>query len=460
MIENCSFCRTVLSLSNKVIPVLSPYIILSSLIVILVYTAPLYADAVNDEFQGLPPKGEFINPTTRPGKPKTTKETEKVGMPALPVKNKIGMREPKTLEVGPGKEFSTPGMAAKYAIDGDLIEIDPQGDYRNDSVIWKNNDLTIRGKNGMARIYGDTLIGNGKGLWVIKGNNTKIENIMFEGASVRDKNGAGIRLEGKNLHVSSCKFVRNENGILTGRSPDSEVLIEHSEFAYNGYGFGKTHNLYIGAIKKLTFRFNISHHAVVGHNLKSRAKENYIVYNRMYDDVDGRSSYLIDISNGGNALVMGNILQQGPQTENWALMSYGAEGLRYKENNLIVTYNTFVNQRHSGVFINLKNGGGALVVNNIFTGKGKVTKNDSVHLINNITPDINPKLADPNKLDMSLQKNSPAIDKAVYVADWNKRELYPLYQNVNNKFIKRKLMGKKYDIGAKEFYAGSESEFH
>ena len=38
------------------------------------------------------------------------------------------------------------------------------------------------------------------------------------------------------------------------------------------------HNLYIGHVNKLTFRFNYSHHAYIGHNLKSRADANYILY--------------------------------------------------------------------------------------------------------------------------------------------------------------------------------------
>ena len=46
--------------------------------------------------------------------------------------------------------------------------------------------------------------------------------------------------------MRDCYFHHNENGILTGRDPESDIVVEHSEFAHNGVGDGYTHNLYIG----------------------------------------------------------------------------------------------------------------------------------------------------------------------------------------------------------------------
>ena len=67
-------------------------------------------------------------------------------------------------------------------------------------------------------------------------------------------------------------------------------MIEHSEFDHNGFGDGYSHNLYIGNIDTLIFRFNYSHHAHVGHELKSRAWVNIIEYNRMSNEADGDAS--------------------------------------------------------------------------------------------------------------------------------------------------------------------------
>ena len=128
-----------------------------------------------------------------------------------------------------------------------------------------------------------------KGIWVIKGRNTTVERIEFSGAKVRDGNGAGIRQEGPGLTVRHCRFVDNENGILTGNTPDSEVLIENSEFSANGDGEGQAHNMDIGLSKRFTLRYSYSHHARVGHNVKTRAGENFILYDRLPENARSAS---------------------------------------------------------------------------------------------------------------------------------------------------------------------------
>lgn len=126
-----------------------------------------------------------------------------------------------------------------------------------------------------------------------------MENIEFSGCAVPDKNGAGIRQEGANLTVRSCYFHDNENGILAGTVKNGPIWIEYSEFGYNGNGDGYSHNLYINNVDTLIFQFNYSHHAKIGHELKTRAHVNYILYNRLSDEVTGTASRNIDIPNGG-----------------------------------------------------------------------------------------------------------------------------------------------------------------
>ena len=53
-----------------------------------------------------------------------------------------------------------------------------------------------------------------------------------------DRNGAGIRQEGTDLTVTRSWFHDNENGILTGADPESDIVIERSRFFRNGYGDG------------------------------------------------------------------------------------------------------------------------------------------------------------------------------------------------------------------------------
>ena len=76
------------------------------------------------------------------------------------------------------------------------------------------------------------------------------------------------------------------------------------------------------------------HHGAFGHLVKSRARENLIVNNRITDENSGKASYELEFPNGGVALVLGNIVQQSAQTENSQLVSFGAEGYRWPQSEL------------------------------------------------------------------------------------------------------------------------------
>ena len=105
-------------------------------------------------------------------------------------------------------------LAHKYPTIGDTIEIDADV-YEGDVAIWYQDNLTIRGVGGgRAHLKANGNNAEGKGIWVIKGNNTVVENIEFSESTVPDENGAGIRQEGAGLTVRNCSFHDNENGIL------------------------------------------------------------------------------------------------------------------------------------------------------------------------------------------------------------------------------------------------------
>ena len=132
------------------------------------------------------------------------------------------------LRVGPGGDFSMPSDAAKLAKDGDTIEIDAMGNYLNDTAVWRQNNILIRSVNGRAVLKSNVMIKNNKAIWIIKGNNVYINGFEFSGAKVSDKNGAAIRLEGKDLRLSDCYIHNNENGLLTGNNQaDSTVIVEN-----------------------------------------------------------------------------------------------------------------------------------------------------------------------------------------------------------------------------------------
>ena len=367
--------------------------------------------------------------------------------------------ENRLIKVGAGFSILKPSDAASIAANGDTIEI-LAGTYRGDVAVWRQNNLTIRGIYGKARIEANGRNAEGKGIWVIKGDNTTIENIEFSGASVQDRNGAGIRQEGSGLFVRNCYFHDNENGILAGANPTSKIVIENTEFAHNGGGDGKTHNLYIGNVKSLTLRFCYSHHTQIGHNLKSRAQNNFILYNRLMDEKTGTSSYIIDLSNGGRAFVIGNIIQQGPNAENWHIISYGAEGLKYPENLLYIINNTMVNDRSSGVFIRVnQKSTPAIIINNIFYGKGDILNGPGQQLTNLIISESSllglswdsSGFVNMSEFDYHLKSDSQAIDAGGDPGSYNGFRLLPVAEYLHPVSGRKRMVFKSIDIGAYEF---------
>lgn len=250
------------------------------------------------------------------------------------------------IPVGPERKVTTLSAAADLAKDGDTLEVDA-GTYPADVAVWTQDHLTIRAVGGRARLMALGAAAEGKGIWVVRGGSMDIQGLDFIGAKVPDRNGAGIRFEKGRLTVKDCIFTNNENGILTSGDKNSELTIENSEFGYNGFGDGQSHNLYVGQIKKLTVTGSYFHHATVGHLLKSRAAENHIFYNRLTDESGGRASYELEFPNGGLAYVVGNIIEQGSQTENPTLISFGAEGYAWPKNELYLAGNTLVDDRPS-----------------------------------------------------------------------------------------------------------------
>ena len=276
------------------------------------------------------------------------------------------------IQVGPGRAVNTIAHAAQLARDGDTVEIDP-GDYLADVAVWTQDRLSIRGTGPRVRLIASGASAERKAIWVLRGGHITVEGIDFIGARVQDKNGAGIRFERGHLVVRHCLFFDNENGILVTPNPASVLEVEQSEFGYNGAGDGLSHHLYANQIKLLKVSGSWFHHANVGHLIKSRAERSEILYNRLTDEAGGRASYELEFPNGGQALVLGNIVQQGSQTSNSVMLSYGAEGYSWKTNRLDVGHNTLVNDHpHGGTFVRAMPGAElVLLLDNLLVGSGK-----------------------------------------------------------------------------------------
>jgi len=378
----------------------------------------------------------------------------------------LGTTNAITFQIGIDKPYSSPNelYSENVVNDGDTIEIDA-ADYVGNAAlaVWQKNDLLIRGVGGRPHLKVNGEYIWGKGIWVFAGNNITVENIEFSGATVPDENGAGIRLDGEGVTVRYCYFHDNENGVLTSNPYAGDILVEHSEFAHNGFGGGFTHNIYVGHVNSLTFRYNYTHHTKVGHCIKSRANENYILYNRIMDEDSGFSSRLIDLSNGGFSIVMGNLMMQGTEAINNNLLGYGLEGVSNDgPNELYFINNTCVNERiASCVFVHLAEETElSVIANNIFAGGGTILNGEASSFTNNTASSIEDfDFVDIDNFDYHLLENSVAIEAGTLLSTANgisliadKSYLHP------TDFTERTLVGNQIDVGAYEYGVVSSVE--
>ncbi|MEO8410186.1 MAG: hypothetical protein ABI478_06415 [Propionivibrio sp.] len=282
-----------------------------------------------------------------------------------------------TMTVGPQEKIRSLSEAARKARDGEVIEILP-GNYAGGSVVWTQDDLIIRGRGERPVMAGDGKGSEGKAIWVVRGGRVRIENVEFRGARVPDGNGAGIRFERGQLTVERCAFIDNEMGILTANRAEQALEVVDSEFSAAPRHDGQLHHLlYVGAIGHFTLTGSRFTQGYRGHLVKSRARENHIRYNLLFDGDNGRASYELEFPNGGLAYVVGNVIGQSATTENSTLIAYGAEGPRWPDNALYLAHNTLINDAPTGDFLKVwsekfRDGTETWAINNLISGYGEL----------------------------------------------------------------------------------------
>jgi hypothetical protein len=375
---------------------------------------------------------------------------------------------PAVLTVGPGQMYALPSQAAAAAHDGDTIDIYSNGNYNGDTCRWTQNNLTIQGVGGGRAhidITGQTAFGD-KAIWVIDGSNTTVNNIELSGAHDTlgtGNNWAGIRLEGNSLTLNNDYFHNDDDGILvnatnTSLGPTSNIAIYGSEFAFNGFGDGQSHNMYIGQVTSFTLENSYSHDANEGHLVKSRALTNYILYNRLEDGSASTStaSYELDLPQGGASYVIGNLIEQGPNSANGTIVTYSEEGTKNPSQSLYLINNTIVNDRGGGTFVNLPySGSSATIENNIFCGPGTVVAGSgSAMQITNLVSN-SPGFVNRAGYDYHLTAGSPAINAGTAPGTISGFNLTPTSEYVDPLSLQPRPDDGQIDIGAYEFVSAS-----
>ena len=357
-----------------------------------------------------------------------------------------------TISVGPGRTYASPNalwraVEADPAVlaPGDVVEIDA-GTYRgvDATAVWPADDLLVRAVGGRVTLVADGADVWGKGIFVSAGDRIAFEGFTFVGAAVPDGNGAGIRQDGTGMTVRRCVFRGNENGILSNNEPlgpdgryRGTLLVEYCVFEGNGAGDGLTHNVYVGRSARCDFRFNTSVGAVVGHAYKSRADTNVVAYNRLADGADGEGSRLVDLSNGGLALVLGNELLQGPRALNRNLVGYGPEGLTSAEapHRLYVVHNTLVNRRPAGaLFVDAAAGSEVVELrNNLVVGPGEFVGAPPTASAGNVVVAVTAEagFVDEAADDYGLAAASPGVDAGEALATVAAFDLAPAREYVH-----------------------------
>jgi Right handed beta helix region len=269
-----------------------------------------------------------------------------------------------------GIDYATLSAAITGSSSNDTLLV-PAGSYVENFPDITHN-LTIDAVGGLASLTTpQSEPVNGRAILNVPldaGVSLSISGLEISGATRPEPfpNGAGILFETGNgvLTVTNSYIHNNEDGILTG-GPDAaspggvmSVVITHSQISGNGAppgssyaASGSDHNIYAGALTSFTLTDSyVSDEQGFGHEVKSRALSNTITGNRIQDGPSALVSYDIDLPDGGNDLIAGNVIEKGAGSVNHGMIHFGGEGT-YAGSNLVVSDNTFINDGSGAIAV-------------------------------------------------------------------------------------------------------------
>ena len=238
-----------------------------------------------------------------------------------------------TVTVGPSGQYSSPCVAFQHLTNGDTVQVDANHGvpYSEGNCQIVNSDLKIIGTDGRP-VLDATGIAVERGIWEVLGHDVVVDNFEFRNANKftnlkTSYNAAGLRIrsgqkgpDGGDVTVRHCFIHDNGDGVLIDNagpgmgqwfSSAPEILFEYDDLYKNGDESGPSHNIYVGWGGNLTFtfRYSKSRDAYLGHNIKTRARYNNILYNQITDSV-GTASYMVNFPVGGTTYVVGNLFSK------------------------------------------------------------------------------------------------------------------------------------------------------
>ena len=240
-----------------------------------------------------------------------------------------------------GQGFATIDEAVQSVRMGTATILIAPGTYRQ-CTVQAGGRITFKAIEPGTAIFENKACED-KAAFVLRGEGSVIDGLVFRGIRVPDGNGAGIRTEIGDLTVRNSMFIDSQEGILGGHASGQKISIDHSTFA----GLGQcdetpdcAHAIYLANQGSITITNSRFERGRGGHYVKLRIP-NVKISDNSFDDTEGRkSNYMIDLPEGATGLITRNTFVQGRNKENWTgfivvaaeSQTYPSAGLRVEGN--------------------------------------------------------------------------------------------------------------------------------
>ncbi len=249
-------------------------------------------------------------------------------------------RAPFTIE-STGQGFQTIDEAVQSIRMGTATILIAPGVYHQ-CTIQSGGHITFKAVTPGTAIFEGTACED-KAAFVLRGQGSVVDGIVFRKIAVGDGNGAGIRSEVGDLVVRNSMFLDNQEGILGGIANGQKIVIDHSTFA----GLGQcditpscSHSIYLANLGSVTVTNSRFERGTGGHYVKLRTPHVTITDNSFDDTKGSKTNYMIDLSQGATGLIARNTFVQGAHKENHSGLivvsaeakTYSAAGLRIEDN--------------------------------------------------------------------------------------------------------------------------------
>jgi hypothetical protein len=240
-----------------------------------------------------------------------------------------------------GRSYGSLQQAVDAIGEGEGTIIIAPGTYRQ-CAIQKAGVVAFRASVPGQSVF-DSATCEDKAALVLRGDAASIDGIIFQNMRVKDRNGAGIRLEKGDLNITRAIFRNSEQGILTADDRSGSISIDRSTFSGLGRcdgGYSCAHSIYIGGYGSLSVSNSRFERGNGGHYVKSRATR-ISVTDSAFDDTRGKeTNYMIDLSNGAVGSIARNVFVQGASKENYsAFITVAPEGRQQSSVGLSISAN-------------------------------------------------------------------------------------------------------------------------